>query len=131
MKEESFGSYLRFLRLSKHPPVTQEQLAQSVGRSKMCISQFECGKNAAPQGELLEKIIIALEMSKNEEVKMRFLAAKERRSLPSDIENYFFENSKIYELIRMLMLSGVKYSDWSHLIDSLEESCDEKNTRTD
>ena len=35
--------------------MTQEQLAKAIGRSKMTVSQFEKGKNAPPQGELLEK----------------------------------------------------------------------------
>ena len=54
--EKEFGEYLKNLRSSRVPAMTQEALATAIGRGKMTISQFENAKNSPPQGELLEKI---------------------------------------------------------------------------
>ena len=55
MEPATFGEYLRYLRLSRSPVMTQEMLAKAIGRGKMTISQFEQGKNSPPQGELLSR----------------------------------------------------------------------------
>lgn len=72
MNDKIFGEYLRSLRKSQNPPMTQEQLAKAIGRSKMTVSQFEKGKNAPPQGELLEKIISTLTLTTEQENRLRF-----------------------------------------------------------
>jgi len=89
MNTHSFGVYLRSLRKNQTPPMTQEQLAKAINRSKMTISQFENGKNAPPQGELLEKIISVLTLTPEQENKLRFLSSETRKTIPSDIEVYF------------------------------------------
>ena len=71
MNDKIFGEYLRSLRKSQNPPMTQEQLAKAIGRSKMTVSQFEKGKNAPPQGELLEKIISTLTLTTEQENRNR------------------------------------------------------------
>ena len=71
MNNQTFGEYLRSLRKNQIPPMTQEQLAKAIGRSKMTVSQFEKGKNAPPQGGLLESIISALTLSAEQESRLR------------------------------------------------------------
>ena len=100
MEINSFGEYLRFLRVSRKPAMTQEELGRAVGRGKMTISQFENGKNSPPQGELLESIISALSLTSDEASKLIFLSAKFRKGIPVDIEEYFFSNPAIYAAIR-------------------------------
>lgn len=95
--------------------MTQEALAKAIGRSKMTISQFESGKNSPPQGELLNKIIAALDLSENETDKIVFLAAKSRKTMPQDIENYFFENPTICSAIRTAM-NNKNEVDWKCII---------------
>lgn len=112
--DNMFGIYLKSLRLSRSPQMTQESLAEAVGRSKMTISQFENGKNSPPQGELLNKIIAALDLSENEREKIVFLAAKSRKTMPQDIEDYFFENPAICSAIRAAMNSKEKV-DWENI----------------
>ena len=112
MNKYSFGSYLKKLRLAHNPSVTQEELAASIHRGKMTISLFEQGKNAPPQGELLEQIIVALSLNDDDASKLRLLSAAERFSLPNDIAEYFFSNPEIYHAILNGMKTGKTNSDW-------------------
>lgn len=119
MESNAFGDYLRHLRMSRSPAITQEALAKKIGRGKMTISQFEQGKNSPPQGELLLKLITALSLSAEEEMKLIFLSAKTRKEIPVDIEDYFFANPEIYAAIRADMKSGTKF-DW-HSVATRED----------
>ena len=112
MESNTFGDYLRYLRMSRSPIITQEALAKKIGRGKMTISQFEQGKNSPPQGELLLKLVSALSLSSEEETKLIFLSAKTRKEIPVDIEDYFFANPEIYAAIRADMKSDAKF-DWN------------------
>lgn len=119
MNDNTFGEYLRILRLSRDPVMTQEALAKAIGRGKMTISQFEQGKNSPPQGDLLNKIIQALNLTQEEEAKLRFLSAKARKDIPADIEDYFFSTPEIYATIRAAM-KRKKVVDWEIILDELE-----------
>lgn len=46
MKSNAFGDYLRHLRKSRSPAITQEAPAKKIGRGKMTISQFEQNKKS-------------------------------------------------------------------------------------
>lgn len=120
MNEQTFGNYLRSLRKKHDPSMTQEQLGQAIGRSKMTISQFEIGKNAPPQGELLQKMIEALCLTKEEADKLVFLSSEARRSLPADIETYFFENPSICKAIRAAKETATGDSFWKELSERIE-----------
>lgn len=124
MNNNSFGEYLRILRLSQNPPVTQEKLADAIGRKKMTISQFEQGKNAPPQGELLEKIIDVLMLNDDEAYRLRLLAYQSRQKVPVDVETYFFDNPTIYEVIRIAQRKNKDDIYWQGLVKQLGESDD-------
>lgn len=115
MELSTFGEYLRYLRTSRIPMMTQEELAKAVGRGKMTISQFEQGKNAPPQGDLLNKLIVALTLTEDEECNLRYLAALSRNTLPSDIADYFFTNPSICSTIRAAKRSGYSEEDWKRI----------------
>lgn len=119
MNDESFGTYLRSLRKSQTPPMTQEELAKSIDRSKMTVSQFEKGKNAPPQGELLDKIISVLTLTTEQENKLRFLSSQSRRTVPGDIESYFFENPSICKAIRAAKATSADDSFWNDLSERI------------
>ncbi len=122
MTQLSFGSYLRALRNAQDPPMTQELLAKAVGRQKMTISQFEQGKNAPPQGDLLNKIVAALTLTEEEERELRYLAALSRHTVPSDIAEYFFNNPAICDAIRAAKLSGGSDADWKRIESFFNEA---------
>lgn len=119
MNDHSFGAYLRSLRKNQTPPMTQEQLAKAINRSKMTVSQFEKGKNAPPQGELLEKIISVLSLTPEQENKLRFLSSETRKTIPGDIESYFFENPSICKAIRAAQASSADDSFWNDLSERI------------
>lgn len=119
MYDQSFGAYLRTLRKSQDPPMTQEQLAKAIHRSKMTVSQFEKGKNAPPQGELLEKIISSLELTPDQKNELRFLASETRKTIPSDIESYFFKNPSICKAIRAAQAFSADDSFWNDLSETI------------
>ena len=119
MNDHSFGAYLRSLRKNQTPPMTQEHLANAINRSKMTVSQFEKGKNAPPQGELLEKIISALSLTPEQENKLRFLSSETRKTIPGDIESYFFENPSICKAIRAAQASSADDSFWNDLSERI------------
>lgn len=121
MSYKSFGTYLRVLRNSHMPSMTQEALAKAINRSKMTISQFEKGKNAPPQGELLNKIIVALELNDDEENTLRFLAAAQRKKVPDDIEEYFFSTPYVCKAIRAAQKAKLTNSDWEKVIRAICE----------
>lgn len=102
--------------------MTQEMLAEAIGRQKMTISQFEQGKNAPPQGELLNKLIAALSLSEEQERNLRYLAALSRNSVPSDIAEYFFDHPAICDVIRAAKRSGCNETDWRRIESSLSHS---------
>lgn len=119
MNDHSFGAYLRSLRKNQTPPMTQEQLAKAINRSKMTVSQFEKGKNAPPQGELLEKIISVLTLTPEQENNLRFLSSETRKTIPGDIESYFFENPSICKAIRAAQASSADDSFWNDLSERI------------
>lgn len=127
MDRISFGEYLRQLRCSRVPQVTQEELANAIGRKKMTISQFENNKNSPPQGELLEKIISALSLSEEEEKNLRYLAALSRKAIPSDISDYFFENPSICDAIRAAKNSSKDDLAWKRIAEMMGDG-NEKNS---
>ena len=119
MNDHSFGTYLRSLRKNQTPPMTKEQLAKAINRSKMTVSQFEKGKNAPPQGELLEKIISVLTLTPEQENNLRFLSSETRKTIPGDIESYFFENPSICKAIRAAQASSADDSFWNDLSERI------------
>ena len=90
----------------------------------MTISQFEQGKNAPPQGELLEKIIDVLMLNDDEAYRLRLLAYQSRQKVPVDVETYFFENPTIYEVIRIAQRKNKDDAYWQGLVKQLGETDD-------
>lgn len=119
MESITFGVYLRELRNSRIPHMTQEELALAIGRKKMTICQFEQGKNSPPQGELLEKIIVSMDLTETEANKLRFLASESRRTVPNDIEQYFFDNPSICDVIRIAKEKSFNNDFWSSLSERI------------
>lgn len=52
----NFPKNLKYLRLSKQPPISQETLAKKLGTSQKCISIYE-------QGECLPSVVFALQLA--------------------------------------------------------------------
>lgn len=116
IKQSPFGSYLRKLRESQTPKMTQQQLAEAVGKVKMTISQIETGTNDPPQGEFLESIIQALNLNHDEEIALRDLSALARGTVPSDMLEYFTQSQSLRNAIRRAQEKKISESEWDNLI---------------
>lgn len=130
MGDKTFGSYLRSLRKKQVPPMSQEKLAEAVGRGKMTISQFENGKNAPPQGSLLIKIVQALDLTPEEKRMLIFLSSEERQTIPTDISIYFYNNPSICELIRIGQANELDNTFWSNLLELVRKDYGKENKGT-
>lgn len=114
MNEENFGSYFQCIRKSKK--ITQDQVANYVNRNKMTISLIENNKNEPPNGKLLTKMIESLSLDDQKEIsKLYLLASKQRKTLPVDIEEYFFSNEEIYNSIVRGMKKNKENKDWENI----------------
>jgi transcriptional regulator with XRE-family HTH domain len=116
MEVNAFGRFLKKLRESRDPPMSQEILGELVGRTKMTISLVENGKNDPPKEELLEMFIRALKLTYEEEIMFRDLAAIARGIVPSDIAEYFFSNQSLRNAIRIAKEKNMSDADWERLI---------------
>ena len=82
----------------------------------MTISLIENNKNEPPSGELLKKMIDSLSLDDQNLIsKLYLLASKQRKMLPSDIEDYFFSNEEIYNSIVRGMKNNKKNEDWEKI----------------
>lgn len=109
--DADFGSYLKSIRKLK---MTQEELSRRVGRKKMTISLIENGKNGPPGGELLQKIIEALEpLQDTQKYKLLDLSASQRNELPEDMAAYFYASEELRDAIRRAMKSKKANPDWA------------------
>lgn len=124
MDDITFGDYLRSLRNKQDPPMTQADLALKIGRTTMTISQFEKGKNAPPQGDLLEKIISVMKLTTEQANELRFLSSKSRKTVPNDIEKYFFSHPSIYSVINEAQKSKKDDTFWEQILDGIDKSHD-------
>lgn len=123
----SFGQQLKEYR--KSAGMTQDELAKAINRKSMLISLFESGKNDPPNGPLLEGIVSALDLDEKEANNLRFLAAKQRCELPSNISEYFFSTDAIALFIQIAQSLGIKEEGWHFLIEDLLRDFHEKENK--
>lgn len=108
----TFGQYLRQLRESREPSMSQEKLGELIGKKKMTISLIENGKNDPPQGELLFSISTALNLSEEEKVLLFDYAAIPRGTIPLDILHYFNTHAELRNAIRRAQEKNYTDADW-------------------
>lgn len=115
MPDNRFGEYLRQLRKSQVPKMTQADLGEKVGRTAMLINLIENGRNDPPQGELLNNIINAMELNDEEITKLLDLAALSRGAVPADILPYFSSHENLRKTIRSAMKQKIPDEDWLNI----------------
>jgi len=115
LPDNRFGEYLRQLRKSQVPKMTQADLGEKVGRTAMLINLIENGRNDPPQGELLNNIINAMELNDEEITKLLDLAALSRGAVPADILPYFSSHENLRKTIRSAMKQKISNEDWLNI----------------
>jgi len=115
LPDNRFGEYLRQLRKSQVPKMTQADLGEKVGRTAMLINLIENGRNDPPQGDLLNNIINAMELNDEEITKLLDLAALSRGAVPADILPYFSSHENLRKTIRSAMKQKISNEDWLNI----------------
>ena len=117
---DTFAKKLKSVRLAHSPLLTQEVVAEKIGKTSMLISNYEKGKAEPPIGQQLEALIAAVEASEDDADELRFLAALRRNAMPDDISDYFFTSPAVYHCIRLAKSSGQTDEFWASVAASME-----------
>ena len=98
MGNESFGTYLRKLRLGKR--VGLRQFAKAIGILPSNLCHLESGRHGAPQGEkLLKKAAQILGLKEGtKEYERLFNLAAHPGEIPADVKEYLVEHDILEEL---------------------------------
>jgi transcriptional regulator with XRE-family HTH domain len=94
-----FGVYFKKLRNEKK--MTQQQIADAIGKSKMLVSGVETNKNGPFLDMDLELISKAMGLSDKEKKELMIEASKGRKKLPEDIWDYVVQNKEAYEILEV------------------------------
>lgn len=110
----SFGEYLKIKR--QEAGLTQEQLATSIGKSGMYISNIEKGKNPSPpkQGDL-NALVTKLNLNVNETTVFYEVAAADRSTLPKEMIEYIYQCPSLKKLIRFGLDHNLKNKRWQEI----------------
>lgn len=121
----SFGIYFRDLRKSKE--MTQEALAEAIGKTKMLISGIETGRNISFSDEDVDKIIKVLNLSNEESWKLRNEAARARNRLPSNVTGYLFDHEELLMTLENMADRQLDGGRLNRIIHYAEEILNGKN----
>lgn len=97
-KAETFGEYLKNLRLAKK--VSQGKLAAAIGKTTMYISNIEKGKNNPPDELQLKKIADALNLNEQQFFELIDTAAATRNTVAHDLVMALAKNKSLRQFIR-------------------------------
>lgn len=112
-----FGEFLRLKRAEAK--LTQEQLAEVIGKTGMYISNIEKGKNSSPpnQGDL-SALADRLSLEENDRVLFFEKAAQDRATLPRDMIDYIYQCPSLKQLIRIAIENNIPDSLWGDIVNS-------------
>lgn len=115
-EHDKFGQYLRSVRVMKK--ISIRQLAKAVNKTPTYISDIERGNNNPPERKLLDKIILALQLTNFPDIKNNLydLAAKERNDVPADIKDYLMKNKSVLKIIRKAKESPNEKQIWAKIL---------------
>jgi len=115
--KQTFGSYIRGLRLEKH--FGQRELARVIGVSASYLNDIEKDKRSAPRVELVEALTEVLDA--NLEI-INDLAGISRNDLPSDVTEFIRKNPNAVSLLRLLRAFNFKDCDILELEKTMTSS---------
>ena len=113
-----FGKYLREKR--KAAGLTQDDLAESIGKTGQYISNIEKGKNNAPPNDSdVESLILKLNLGDVAARDFRRLAAADRNKLSDMQMAYLFKHKSLLELIDYGVENKINDSCWKNIFATL------------
>ena len=131
MKDENmtFGQYIRCKRLQSGKELTLREMGEQLGISLTMYSEMEQGRKNPGEFFDYEKVAELLELTDQEKALMYDLAARKKRTVPSDIEDvmmYSESGSLARMALRMTNAGIAKEEDWKEFIRQLERKKQEE-----
>jgi transcriptional regulator with XRE-family HTH domain len=116
-----FSQYLKAKR--NQAGLTQEQLALSIGKTGMYISNIEKGKNNSPpkQSDLFT-LATKLNLDESEHIIFMEAAAADRSTLPKEMIDYIYKCPSLKNLIRIGLDHDIKNIRWDEIEKKLLET---------
>ena len=119
-----FGEYIRKKRLNDPREITQSDMSKQLGISLTYLSDIELGRKKPFDTEAIEKFCAYLNLSEDEKAHIFDLAAKEKKSVPADIEDVFM-HEEIGTMARFALrqsnAGNATEEDWKKFIREIEE----------
>ena len=131
MKDENmtFGQFIRRKRPQSGKELTLREMGEQLGISLTMYSEMEQGRKNPGEFFDYEKVAQLLELTDEEKALMYDLAARKKRTVPSDIEDvmmYSESGSLARMALRMTNAGIAKEEDWKEFIRQLERKKQEE-----
>jgi transcriptional regulator with XRE-family HTH domain len=123
------GQFIRSKRLQSRRELTLREMGEQLGISLTMYSEIEQGRKNPGEFFDYEKVASLLELTEEEKALMYDLAARKKRTVPSDIEDvmmYSESGSLARMALRMTNAGIAKEEDWKEFIRQLERKKQEE-----
>ena len=118
-----FGTFIRKKRLDDPRELTQGDVSKAIGISLTYLSDIEAGRKRPFDAGTIEKFCQHLNLDDEEQAQLYDLAAKEKNSVPADIEDVLMYEP-IGEMARFALrqsnAGNVTEEDWKRFIREIE-----------
>lgn len=125
MKEKNmrFGDFIKNKRMNDSRELTLKDMSERLGISLSLLSDIENNRRKPLDPEKIELFATELGLSEEDKAKMYDLAARDRREIPSDIEDVMMYG-EIGEMARFALRQSntglVTEADWKKFIREIE-----------
>ena len=113
----AFGEFIAYHRYAKG--ITVRRMAEIIGTSPSYYSDIERGRRNPPDSEAMDKLITALNLSEEEQVKFYDLMGKAREEVSPDLPEYIMKNEEVRVALRIAK-EKASPDDWRRFINDLE-----------
>ena len=119
-----FGDFIKQKRLNDPRELTLKDMSERLGISLSFLSDIENNRRKPFDKDKIEKFVQVLNLSDEDKAKMYDLAARDRREIPSDIEDIMMY-SEIGDMARLALRQSkagvIDEEDWKTFIRDMEK----------
>ena len=120
-----FGDFIKQKRLNDPRELTLKDMSEKLGISLSFLSDIENNRRKPFDKDKIEKFAAELNLSAEDKARMYDLAARDRREVPSDIEDIMMY-SEIGDMARLALRQSnagiIDEEDWKTFIREIEKS---------
>lgn len=116
--KENFGDFIQRKRLENKK--TLRGFATEIKIAAPYLSDIENNNRKAPEGEVLEKIINALNLTNEEKTYAYDLVSLEKGNIAQDIPNYIRTEECIARALRTARDNNANVEDWEKFIKEMQ-----------